>query len=569
MLTLRDVVKDVGGAVGAGVGCQLPTLGATTILLVAVPGDLLGQVVGVLLRALDVGDRELFEHLVVVPEPVPLDMEVLGTARRAVVGGQGETALVVFERFGKNRGGDLRRKVDGCGHFLEQTQERDERAKGERQSGVLGLKSREGDLRLKLGLPNDGTAAQLDDVAGAGAGGVDASVRFTLVEAGEVGVAEQLQLEVASGLEDHPLVGRSRKVAHDGLDGGRVGLFRVGAEAGGLADGEGDVGARVGRQVQKHADDGGVAPRFVHWFAIVVATESQLACWSCVGLARLETRGGDDLVDEPFLRELDGSLVLVALELDPEELFERSLPLELESHGPKSADEIVDQILAWGREDAIVHEHHHKQGGGDEEARINGTLGESKVGLEQRVKQVFEPKTRGDGNTVKGPLQAKTGPAGHRRSEATREVDPDRLVKRGLDEGAREVDGDGLPLEQDRQNEEETDGGPRDNGGERLEVSLLEIATDAVAAFPLLDCSVGRSLATESPRSGKDLGRRFARRDFFPAVDALELADLLDCRVDPTLALGRFARHCLLEAEQIRIGVVGLVRKREVWIGGD
>jgi hypothetical protein len=72
-------------------------------------------------------------------------------------------------------------------------------------------------------------------------------VRFTLVEAGEVDVAEQLQLEVASGLEDHPLVGRARKVSHDGLDGGRVGLLRVGAEAGGLADGEGDVGARVGQ----------------------------------------------------------------------------------------------------------------------------------------------------------------------------------------------------------------------------------------------------------------------------------------------------------------------------------
>jgi hypothetical protein len=178
---------------------------------------------------------------------------------------------------------------------------------------------------------------------------------------------------------------------------------------------------------------------------------------------------------------------MVPLELDPEELLEGSFPFELESHGPKLADEIVDQILVWGREDTIVNKNHHKQGGGDEEAGINGTLGESKVGLEQRVKQVFEPKTRGDGNTVKGPLQAKTGPAGHRRAEATREVDPDWLVKRGLDEGAREVDGDGFPFEPDRQDEEEADGGPRDNGGERLEVSFLEVAADAVAALPLLE----------------------------------------------------------------------------------
>jgi hypothetical protein len=110
VLTLRDVVKDVGGAVGAGVGCQLPTLGATTILLEAVLGDLLGQAVNVLLGALDEGDCKLSEHLVVVPEPVPLDMEVLSTARREVVGGQGEAALVWLQMLGQ---GSWRRPPKG------------------------------------------------------------------------------------------------------------------------------------------------------------------------------------------------------------------------------------------------------------------------------------------------------------------------------------------------------------------------------------------------------------------------------------------------------------------------
>jgi hypothetical protein len=48
--------------------------------------------------------------------------------------------------------------------------------------------------------------------------------------------------------------------------------------------------------------------------------------------------------------------MLVPLELDPEELLEGSFPFELESHGPKLADEIVNQILVWGREDTIVDE---------------------------------------------------------------------------------------------------------------------------------------------------------------------------------------------------------------------
>ena len=59
---------------------------AGSVQLKGVSRDLLGQVVRVLESALDVRDGELLEYLVVVPEPVPLDMKVLGAAGKSVIG---------------------------------------------------------------------------------------------------------------------------------------------------------------------------------------------------------------------------------------------------------------------------------------------------------------------------------------------------------------------------------------------------------------------------------------------------------------------------------------------------
>ena len=57
----------------------LPALSATAVLLKGILGDLLCQVVGVLERTLDVGNRKFLEDFVVVPEPMPFDMEVFVT----------------------------------------------------------------------------------------------------------------------------------------------------------------------------------------------------------------------------------------------------------------------------------------------------------------------------------------------------------------------------------------------------------------------------------------------------------------------------------------------------------
>ena len=96
----------------------LPALGAAAVLLKGILGDLLCQVVGVLERTLDVGNRKFLEDFVVVPEPMPFDMEVFRTTCEAVVGGQGKAALVIFECFGKD-GLDLRRESNCLGNSLE------------------------------------------------------------------------------------------------------------------------------------------------------------------------------------------------------------------------------------------------------------------------------------------------------------------------------------------------------------------------------------------------------------------------------------------------------------------
>jgi hypothetical protein len=154
-------------------------------------------------------------------------MEVLGTACGSVVGCQGKTALVVLKRFGANRSLEFRRKTDHCRDSLKHASQRQKGSKGHRQGGVLGLESQESDLRLKLGLPNQRAAAELDDVSGARSSRVDVSIGFALVQTGEIGVAEQLELEVAMRIEDHPFVGGPSEVAHDGLDGSGVQLLRV------------------------------------------------------------------------------------------------------------------------------------------------------------------------------------------------------------------------------------------------------------------------------------------------------------------------------------------------------
>ena len=80
------------------------------------------------------------------------------------------------------------------------------------------------------------------------------------MESGEVGVDVAVNGEVASGTDDGAFVGSPVEIADDGLDCGGVTFLRAVIESSDLADSEGDVGTCVGREVEEHSNNRGIAP---------------------------------------------------------------------------------------------------------------------------------------------------------------------------------------------------------------------------------------------------------------------------------------------------------------------
>ena len=76
-------------------------------------------------------------------------------------------------------------------------------------------------------------------------------------------------------------------------------------ESSNLADGKGDVGASVGRQVEEHANNPAVAPSFGHGRSIMVDSESSLlSSGSPVVIAVGHDAGGFlNFLNQTFLSE--------------------------------------------------------------------------------------------------------------------------------------------------------------------------------------------------------------------------------------------------------------------------
>ena len=69
------------------------------VVLEAIAGEALGEIVGTLVTGLDL---DCFELVIVLPKQVPLHQEVLGATGDLMVGGKVEGRLVVFEHSGVN-----------------------------------------------------------------------------------------------------------------------------------------------------------------------------------------------------------------------------------------------------------------------------------------------------------------------------------------------------------------------------------------------------------------------------------------------------------------------------------
>ena len=133
-------------------------------------------------------------------------------------------------------------------------------AKGKGKSGVLGFQGAQADVRLELGLPNQWTATEVDDVSSVRAcrGGV-MRVLLTMKRT-KVGVDVEVERELACGSNDHAFITRPCKIRNNPLDCDGMGLFGLGVEVADLANGEGNVGSTVAGEVEEHSNDGGIAP---------------------------------------------------------------------------------------------------------------------------------------------------------------------------------------------------------------------------------------------------------------------------------------------------------------------
>ena len=67
-----------------------------------------------------------------------------------------------------------------------------------------------------------------------------------ILSSSEVGVDVAVEIQGASGLDDHAHVARAMQISNESFDGGRVASFRTVAKPGDLANGKSDVGASVG-----------------------------------------------------------------------------------------------------------------------------------------------------------------------------------------------------------------------------------------------------------------------------------------------------------------------------------
>ena len=238
-----------------------------------------------------------------LPEEVPLHLEVLRAVRDALVYGEKKRAVIVFEDLALDRRRERARKFDAGGNFLKHRAEGQERTHRGAESGVFSFERGQRDLTLEVRFPQNGTSAKRDDVPSSRLRGGRRTIGVAAMETCEVGVDITVKIQRTDGLDDHAHVACAMQVANESLDGGRVASFRVVTEPGDLADGECDVGTSVGGQVKEHADDRTVASRFRHRRSVGIDSKCSLSGWRPIIIAVGHASRFLNFLDEAFLSE--------------------------------------------------------------------------------------------------------------------------------------------------------------------------------------------------------------------------------------------------------------------------
>ena len=234
-----------------------------------------------------------------------------------------------------------------------------------------------------------------------------------------------------------------------------------------------------------------------------------------VRLTVLEAGGRDDLVDETALGK--SVFVLVSLlELDTEELCKAAFPREVEPFLLQHVDQLVNVAGVLGSDSGVVDVQNNQHVVGVEEAGIVGGLFEAE--FIEGLADMVEPKDWGHCESVETLDEAKTGVGALCGTETSGKVDPDRFLQLGLDERGAEVDGDGGPVEDQGEDEEDANGRPSNDGGVGALLVFLKVSPYAVPSLVLLYFTVGGPFAAKGPGSRKDFGGGFMSGDFLPCT---------------------------------------------------
>jgi hypothetical protein len=167
----------------------------------------------------------------VLPEPMEIDMEVLGAISQPLTCREMVSALIVLKYSSSNSCVDRCRDVESSNTFFEKSLDWEKSFERETQGGIFSLKSAAGDAGLKDTLGEEGTIGKKDDVASSGSCRVRIGIGFLSIESSKVGVDVEIEVELSTWLHDGAEETSSFEVAKDGFDSSGMTLFWIGGEA--------------------------------------------------------------------------------------------------------------------------------------------------------------------------------------------------------------------------------------------------------------------------------------------------------------------------------------------------
>ena len=183
--------------------------------------------------------------------------------------------------------------------------------------------------------------------------------------------------------------------------------------------------------------------------------------------------------------------------LDAEKLCEAAFPHEVEPILLQHVDQLVDVTGVLGGDSGVVEVQNNQHVVGVEQAGIVGGLLEAE--FLEGLADMVEPEDWGHCESIQTLDEAQTGVGAACRTEASGKVDPDGFFKLSLDKRGAEVNGDGGPVEDQGEDEEDANGRPSDNRGIGALLVFLKVSPHAVSSFVLPHFTVRGPFVAKGP----------------------------------------------------------------------